>query len=583
MEKDGADGDAARSRRDLAGLIETMLDERRRGGVPDIDAAARAHPELASELRKLWATAQMADELGREDPPPREADPGSTFAAPGAGAPRSTSSRPALPEFDDYEILAELGRGGMGVVYKARQRSLERPVALKLMIQGDFASESDRARFRGEAEAAAKLDHPRIAPVYEVGTCDGLPYFTMRFVEGQTLAQRLANGPLRAREAAEILAPVADAIHYAHERGVLHRDLKPSNILLDGSGTPQVADFGLAKRLEGGRTITRSGDILGSPSYMPPEQAAGSRGRLGPHSDVYSLGAVLYHMLTGRPPFQAASPVDTLLGVLEQDPLPPRLLNPRVDRDLELIALKCLQKPPELRYASAAALAADLRAYLGGESIAARSSGVRLLVSRAMRETHHAAVLENWGILWMLHSAVVLALCVLSNWMLWHDVTTPWPYVGVWTIGFWAWAITFWFLRARSGPITAVEKQIAHIWGASIISSSLLFGLEILLGFKVLTLSPALALIAGSVFFVKAGLLTGKFYFQAGALFLCAVVMALVPDFALTIFGVTTAVCFFLPGLYYHRQRRADRARPEPEDDDETISLVDSFPERAAE
>ena len=556
----------------LATLIEEFLETAKRGGTPDIDAAAQAHPELAAELRELWATVQIAEGVGRQsrsspaqaERSPRSASGETVDLQAQLSSPEALNRGPASgeealgdapPQFADYELVEELGRGGMGIVYKAVQKSLGRTVALKMMLHGATASELETTRFRGEAEAAAQLEHPNIAPVYEVGSHGGLPYFTMRFIEGPTLSALLVDGPLPTRRAAELLAPVARAIDYAHGRGILHRDLKPANVLLDREGVPRVTDFGLAKRVEGDASLTQSGAILGSPSYMPPEQAAGNRGRIGPHSDVYSLGAMLYHMLTGRPPFQAATPIDTLLNVLEQDPLPPRLLNPRIDRDLELIAMKCLQKPIELRYASAAQLADDLESYLAGESISARSTGLRLLLSRAMRETHNASVLENWGLLWMLHSVVVFVLCAWTNWLQWQGSDDRWPYVSIWTVGFCGWAAIFWWLRTRGGPITFVERQIIHVWGASVISSVLLFGIEIVLDLPVLTLSPVLALISGSVFFVKAGILTGRFYVQAFASFVCAGAMAQFPDVGLLLFGTTIAACFIVPGWKYHRQR----------------------------
>ena len=235
-----------------------------------------------------------------------------------------------------------------------------------------------------------------------------------------------------------------------------------------------MADFGLAKRLDAGPSLTSPGAIVGTPGYMAPEQVVGEgRGRIGPASDVYSLGAILYQMLTGRPPFQAATALDTIFLVLEQEPLPPHLLNPRVDRDLELIALKCLQKPADLRYPSAAALAGDLEAYLAGEPISARSGRITAVVSRALRETHHAAVLENWGLLWIWHSVVVLLLCLLTNTLQERGVTSPGPYVLIWTVGFGTWALIFWSLRHRGGPVTFVERQVAHVWGASMIGCSL--------------------------------------------------------------------------------------------------------------
>jgi serine/threonine-protein kinase len=382
----------------------------------------------------------------------------------------------------------------------------------------------------------------------------------MKLVAGTTLSERLSEGPMPPREAAVLLAEVARAIDYAHRRGVLHRDLKPSNILIDADGRPHITDFGLAKRIEGGATLTRSGAILGTPSYMAPEQAAGGRGGIGPATDVYSLGTILYQMLTGRPPFQAASPVDTVLLLLEQDPLPPRLLNPRAERDLEMIALRCLQKLPSLRYATAGELADDLEAHLNGEPISARSGRFTQVVARWFRETHHATVLENWGLLWMLHSAALLVLCLLTNAMYlarfrWPTLTSVWPYLALWTLGLGTWAAVFWTLRRRAGPVTFVERQIAHLWGGSMIAIAILFWVERLLRLDVLTLSPVLALINGSVFLAKAGILSGRFYFQAMLLFFTAPLMAIVPDYGISIFGLVSAACFFFPGLKYFRVR----------------------------
>src|SRR5262249_1367723 len=269
----------------------------------------------------------------------------------------SPSPTIAPAKIGDCELIEELGRGGMGVVYRAWQFGLDRVAALEVLLYASTASAIDVARFRGEASSAAQLDHPNIVPIYGVGDHEGSPYFIMRLIEGQSLARQLVDGPISPRQAATLLAPIARAVDYAHHRGVLHRDLKPSNILLDREERPHVADFGLAKRLDGDASLTSPGGIVGTPGYMAPEQVSGDRGPIGPATDVYGLGTILYQMLTGRPPFQAASALDTVFLVLEQDPLPPRLLNLRVDRELELVALKCLQKPIDLRYSTARALA----------------------------------------------------------------------------------------------------------------------------------------------------------------------------------------------------------------------------------
>ena len=515
--------------------------------------------DLAGQLRELFATVSVTDAVAMESTIIMRSDDGRSGADEkdirpfiGDGFVPGVSSLPA--QFGEYELLEEIGRGGMGIVYRAVQKSLQRVVAVKMLLRRDLASPADLTRFRSEAEAAAQLDHPGIVSIFEVGEHKGHPFYSMRYIEGTTLAKRLQAGPIPPREGAQILLRVAEAVQAAHSRGVLHRDLKPSNILIDLAGKPHVSDFGLAKRLEGNQTMTHTGAILGTPCYMSPEQAAGSRGDVGPVSDVWSLGAILYQVLVDRPPFQASSPMDTLLAVLEVEPPLPRSINREVNRDLEMIALKTLQKPQDLRYASAADLANDLRAFLASEPIAARQGGALDVVSRLLRETHHAVVLENWGLLWMWHSVVVLILSVITDVLAWQGVESRWPYVILWTGGLALWAPIFWALRHRAGPVTAVERQVAHIWGGTMIASMLLFSVEELLGLPVLKLSPVLALLAGLMFFAKAGILSGIFYIQSICLFVTGLVMCGLPQFQHILFGLVSGGCFFIPGLKYYRQ-----------------------------
>lgn len=291
------------------------------------------------------------------------------------GAPRPAGENKEWPKVRGYQILDVLGRGGMGVVYKARHTSLNRVVALKMVLAGSHAGETELSRFRIEAEAVARLQHPNIVQIYEVGEQDNQPYFSLEFVDGGSLAQKCNGQPQPTRQAAALVESLARAMDYAHQQGIVHRDLKPANILLTSKGMPKITDFGLAKRLESNDGETKSGAVLGTPSYIAPEQAAGKIKEIGPCTDVYALGTILYELLTGRPPFRGETPLDTMLRVMTDEPVAPSLICNKVPRDLETICQKCLHKEPAKRYASARALAEDLRRFLTGESIQARPVG----------------------------------------------------------------------------------------------------------------------------------------------------------------------------------------------------------------
>ena len=296
-------------------------------------------------------------------------------------------------QFGDYDLLEEIGRGGQGVVYRARQKSLNRTVALKVIGLGQWSSTPHLKRFRHEAEAAARLEHPQIVPIYEIGERDGSCYFSMKFVEGGRLDEIVKREPMPSRRAAELLVKIARTVQFAHERGILHRDIKPGNILLDRRGEPQLTDFGLARLIEQESTITNSFDVLGTPSYMSPEQAAGRTKELTGATDVYSLGAVFYQMLTGQPPFAGGTTYETIRLVLETEPRNPRLWNPKVDVDLATICLKCLEKDPARRYQTAVALAEDLERWLRHEPIRARPASVLTRTRKWIRRNPTTAAL----------------------------------------------------------------------------------------------------------------------------------------------------------------------------------------------
>jgi serine/threonine protein kinase len=317
------------------------------GAAPPFEEYLRDHAPYASQLKDLYEADQEIK-----------------------------SRQAAVDRLGDYELLEEVGRGGMGVVYRARQVSLDRIVAVKRLLAGALASPEDVQRFLQEAEAAGRLQHPNIVAVHEAGVHSGQPYFSMDFVEGTSLAAVVRDNPLPAARAAGYVRTLAEAIHYAHGQGLLHRDLKPSNVLIDKDDRPRITDFGLAKRTAGGPQLTATGAVLGTPGYASPEQVDGKRGPVSPASDVYALGAILYELLTGRPPFQAETPIDTFLLALEREPVEPRRLNPKVPRDLETVCLKCLQKEPHKRYASARDLADDLGRFLKREPVQARRVGL---------------------------------------------------------------------------------------------------------------------------------------------------------------------------------------------------------------
>ena len=416
----------------LAGYFERVDG----GEVVDQERLLAAHPEHADELRSYFnAEAELAARAPR--PSSLHDEPTLISASSEHGvSTRREDENEMISYFGDYELLDELARGGMGVVYKVRQVSVNRTVALKMILSGKFASAAEVQRFRIEAESAANLDHPNIVPIYEVGDHQGQHYFSMKLIDGPSLAavlqqesgqailpdtaatvnwRRRLLPDERLQRHVKMMIKVGRAVHYAHQRGIVHRDLKPANILVDADGQPHVTDFGLARRTTGESHLTETGVIVGTPAYMAPEQAAGRKDSATTAADIYSLGAMLYELLTRRPPFRGETPLDTLRQVLEQEPVRPGKLNARVDSDLEAICLKCLEKKPEQRYSSAAALADDLENWLAGEALSIRPPSVGYLIWRWLRRNLQAAV-------WM----VVIGLASGIGWNLiipgWWDV-----------------------------------------------------------------------------------------------------------------------------------------------------------------
>src|SRR5262245_3353521 len=423
--------------------LEAYLAELHSGRRPDRARWVAEHPHLAAYLDAM-------DRLDALAP-----DPQATVSMP----PTPTSSSVIGPPSnvigeDRYELLGELGRGGMGVVYKARQVGLERVVALKMILAGSLASEEQHRRFQAEAKVAARVHHANIVQVYETGQVNGLPYLVMQHVDGNSLAHRLKSGPLSPDVAAQLVAAVARAVATLHAAGIVHRERTPAKSLHDAHAKPYLTAFGLAKLIEGSGQATQSGTVLGTPQYMSPEQAAGARD-VGPSADVYGLGAILYECLTGRPVVSATAPVDALLAVLEGEPQPPRRLNPKVPRSLEQVVLQCLDKQPARRYVSAAALADALDTYTRGEAVPTRQDGP---IERLRRWARREPALAS-----RLAALAAGSLIVVNNYFVMPDQRPL--HIQVLTL-FAGWAIAAWvFQRGLRRPELA--QWAAYAWSAA--------------------------------------------------------------------------------------------------------------------
>jgi serine/threonine protein kinase len=506
----------------------------------------------------------------------------SSFFSPPTTGPSQGLSAPPLPQVPGYDVLEVVGHGGMGIVYKARQVKLNRLVALKMILAG--GPPADLARFRTEAEAVASLEHPNIIRIYEVGEYAGHPYLVLEWADGGNLAEHLAGAPLPARSAALLLLPLARAAAFAHERGIIHRDLKPANVLLrtvdkdaaaNASGpaprgpgvpafplaVPKIADFGLDKRLDADQGQTQTGVVLGTPHYMAPEQALGRTRHAGPATDVYALGAVLYEMLTGRPPFTGSSLLETLEQVREHDPVPPSHLQPAVPPDLEVICLKCLHKSPADRYAGADELAADLRAYLDGEPIRARPLSTGEQIVRAIR--HHnlderVASAGTFLLLW-------IPVCLLAHLAVYAFFRASPRFLVIIT------AVTI--LTVVCVPVAtlavnpcfrafprAIQQRLRNVWGAHFVAA-LLAPLLVWLVVgpdQLLMAYPVWHLLAGLAAFACADFL-GPHHLGGGVAFAGSVLSALAPSWAPLILATFASLQMALLGLLFRRASRRGR------------------------
>ncbi|MGO9108445.1 MAG: serine/threonine-protein kinase [Thermoguttaceae bacterium] len=447
--------------------------------------------------------------------------------------------------FGDYEILEEIARGGMGVVYKARQISLNRIVAVKMILSGHLADESDIRRFRIEAEAAANLQHPNIIGIYEVGQHDGHHFFSMEYVAGENLSQIIRKGLLSPKQAARYVRQIAAAIDYAHRHGVTHRDIKPSNVLIDDKDQARVTDFGLAKRVECDQQLTASHQVVGTVPYMAPEQVVGSRDRVGPASDIYSIGALFYELLTRQPPFRGRTVLDTLEQIREHNPKPPRQINPQIPRELEMICLKCLEKNPEKRYRSAQELADDLERFLDGDSISISGPNLLDRLLCTLGRGHHDVEFRTWANMlfhfaWIVFAANFLSFLVVGK----LDVSRPLMWLAIFrAVEFVGMALVFWLYRADWYPPQGKPaRQLWALWLGYVAGSLTLFLVDHGMAppdraFEYWMEYPRLAILSSLGFIMMGSSYWGYCYGIGAGFLLLALILPLDPSLAPLLFG----------------------------------------------
>ena len=470
------------------------------------------------------------------------ADPNATvLGAPGPGE----SARPA-PLITGYEILGELGRGGMGVVYKARHIGLNRIVALKMILSGAHAGAEELQRFRMEGEAVAQLAHPGIVQVFEIGEHEGRPFFTLEFVDGGALTDRLKSGPLNTGDAARVLETLSRTMHAAHLKKIIHRDLKPANVLLTREGAPKITDFGLAKRLDSAEGLTASGAIMGTPAYMAPEQARGQIREIGPRTDVYALGAILYELLTGRAPFRGATSIELLQQVADVAPQKPRSFSSNVDPALEAICLKCLEKNPDDRYPSAELLAADLAAFLRGDRVLAEQNRNLRVLQLLTRDTRHMEVMARFRRVNMANASTIFVFSILTE-ILQRTATVSTPVLaGVWALGALIILFNVWWFRYRDPlPAALIERQISMVFAFFLLVAILTGVLMYHQGQTPPEILPVLFVEASFAVGAMAIIMGGTFYVASVLTALLGLAMGFVPALGIGASGALLSLIIF--------------------------------------
>ncbi|MCO8120266.1 serine/threonine protein kinase [Stieleria sp. TO1_6] len=518
---------------ELDQILADYLQQSESGQTPDPAIYLHAYPQFDSELRSFFRNHHW---MGEEPAP--------------------TLGSLCGQEIGSYKIESEIARGGMGVVYRARQSGLQRPVAIKLISNGVLASEEERKRFRREAESAAQLDHPGIISIHEIGSWNGHEYFSMTLVEGPTLQKHVDDLSLTDAQIAALVRDVAQAVAYAHRAGIVHRDLKPENILINAAGRPLVADFGLAKWHREGKMLTRTGQVLGTPNYMSPEQAAG-RTDTGTTSDVYAMGAILYALLTGVPPHSGDSPAEVLRSVLQDEPCPPRSYRPDISRELENVCLKAIRYEPDCRYESADSLADDLDRFIAGETVQAAGSGLIERVAREIGRDQHQDHFQRWhGTLLFLGLIIFVTHCSIF-------VLLQMGFPA--SIAYWIPRLTMFVLiigtihHARDGslsPRSIAERPVWSIWLGYLCSLAVINVLLVIGGINQSALFPLASALSGFAFVAMSGHIWGGSALAGIAFFLIAPLTAWFPAIAPLLFGTTYLLSILAISQHYRRSAR---------------------------